>query len=57
MNQKEQRAKYLMKNTAIFAIGSIATKLISFFLVPLYTNALTTEQYGTADLVIKTQII
>lgn len=51
MSQKEQRAKYLMKNTAIFAIGSIATKLISFFLVPLYTNALTTEQYGTADLV------
>ena len=51
MNQKEQRAKYLMKNTAIFAIGSIATKLISFFLAPLYTNALTTEQYGTADLV------
>lgn len=51
MGQKEQRAKYLMKNTAIFAIGSIATKLISFFLVPLYTNALTTEQYGTADLV------
>lgn len=40
-----------MKNTAIFAVGSIATKLISFFLVPLYTNVLSAEQYGTADLV------
>lgn len=46
-----ERNKYLFKNTAIFVIGNFATKLISFFLVPLYTNALTTEQYGAADLV------
>ena len=51
MVQESSRAKYLIKNTAIFAIGNIATKLITFFLVPLYTNALATDQYGTADLV------
>lgn len=51
MAQSTSRGRYLLKNTAIFAIGNFATKLISFFLVPLYTNALTTEQYGTADLV------
>ena len=48
--KKENRKKYLIKNTAILAIGNIATKLISFFLVPLYTNILTTEQYGIIDL-------
>lgn len=51
MNDKNRRAKYLIKNIIIFAIGSIATKLISFFLVPLYTNVLSTSQYGTVDLV------
>lgn len=47
----ESRGNYLAKNTAIFAIGSIATKLITFFLVPLYTNILTTAEYGVVDLV------
>lgn len=47
---KDSKSKYLMKNTIIFAIGNFATKLISFLLVPLYTNVLTTEQFGTVDL-------
>ena len=41
----------LVKNIAIFALGSIGSKLIVFLLVPLYTNYLTTEEYGVADLV------
>lgn len=45
------RSKYLIKNTAIFAIGNLGSKLINFFLIPLYTNVLTTEQYGVTDLV------
>lgn len=44
------RSKYLIKNTVIFAIGNFATKLITFLLVPLYTNVLSTEQFGTVDL-------
>lgn len=44
--------KNLVSNTAIFAIGNFGSRLITFFLVPLYTNILTREQYGTADLVI-----
>lgn len=51
MGKSESRAKYLAKNTAIFAIGNIGTKLISFFLVPLYTYVLSTEDYGTIDLI------
>lgn len=51
MGKGENRVKYLAKNTAIFAIGNIGTKLISFFLVPLYTYVLSTEDYGTIDLI------
>ena len=45
------RARYLIKNTALFAMGNLGSKLINFFLIPLYTNVLTTEQYGTTDIV------
>ncbi len=43
--------KSFIKDTAIFAIGGIGSKLILFFLVPLYTNYLSTEEYGIADLI------
>lgn len=52
MSNNTSRIKYLFKNTFIFALGNIGTKLVSFFLVPLYTNYLLTEEYGTVDLVI-----
>ena len=51
MNEKY---KYLGKNTIIFAISSFGTKVLTFLLVPLYTNVLTTEEYGTADLITTT---
>ena len=41
----------LIKNTMIIAIGNICTKCISFFLLPLYTTILSTNQYGTVDLI------
>ncbi len=44
------RYKYLLKNIGILTLSSFATKLIGFFLVPLYTNILTTTEYGTYDL-------
>lgn len=49
--QNESRNIYLLKNTVIFTIGNLGSKLISFFLIPLYTNVLTTSQYGTVDLI------
>lgn len=42
--------KYLIKNIGLLTIGNFATKLLSFFLVPLYTNVLSTTQYGIYDL-------
>ena len=45
------RKSYLAKNTLLFALGNFGTKFISFFLVPIYTKVLTTEDYGIVDLV------
>lgn len=42
----------LLSNTVIFAIGNIGAKLISFLLVPLYTNVLSTAEYGITELVL-----
>lgn len=51
------RTKYLLQNTALFALGSIGTKLISVFMVPLYTYALTKSQYGTTDLIFTVSVV
>ena len=48
---ENSRSRYLIKNTLIFTVGNIGSKIISFFLIPLYTNVLTTAQYGVTDLV------
>lgn len=44
------KEKSLIKNTVIVTVGKICTQLISFFLLPLYTSLLTTEEYGVVDL-------
>ena len=46
----EVKYKKLIKNTAIFTIGSFGSKLLSFFIVPLYTYVLSTSEYGRIDL-------
>lgn len=43
------RGKEFAKNTAIIAFGKISTQFISFFLLPLYTALLSTEEYGIVD--------
>lgn len=47
----KNKYKNLIKDTFVFAIGGIGSKIILFLLVPLYTNFLSTEEYGIADLV------
>lgn len=49
MNEKSKR---LVNNAIIFMIGNIGSKFIQFFLVPLYTYTLSTEQYGITELVL-----
>lgn len=41
----------LASDTFIFAAGNMLTKLIQFFLLPMYTALLTAEQYGIGELV------
>lgn len=52
--QKPQKVKALSINTILFAISSFGTKFISFFLVPLYTYVLSTEDFGKLDLMTTT---
>lgn len=47
-----KQEKELIKNTFIIAIGKFSTQIVSFLLVSLYTAKLTTEQYGSYDLII-----
>lgn len=48
------KTKRLVKNTVIFMIGNLGTKIIQFLLVPLYTYTLTSEQYGDTEIVLST---
>ncbi len=43
--------KKLLSNTLILSIGTFSSKLLVYFLMPLYTAILSAEQYGTADLI------
>lgn len=47
MKKKEQE---LLKNTTIVSVGKMCTQLITFFLLPLYTAMLSTEEFGIVDL-------
>ena len=42
----------LIGNIGIFTIAGFSTKILSFVLLPLYTSFLTTDEYGTLDLVL-----
>ncbi len=51
------RIRYLFKNTGILVISSFASKLLGFFLVPLYTSVLSTEEFGKYDIIVSTLTI
>ena len=53
LEKGKETAKYkrLLGDTLIFTIGNLGSKIILFFMVPLYTSFLTKEEYGTSDLV------
>lgn len=51
LNEEGYKYKALFKDTLIFALGNIGSKIIVFFLVPFYTYYLTPDEYGISDLV------
>lgn len=46
------KAKTFFKSTLTFFIGSAASRLVSFFLLPLYTSKIPTADFGFYDLTI-----
>ena len=46
--------KYLAKNVGLFSISSFVPRILSFVLIPIYTNCLTTAEYGISDLLTTT---
>lgn len=44
-----KREKKLAKNTAILTLGTVFSSAFSFFLIPLFSRWLSTEDYGTYD--------
>ena len=51
----DKNKKNLLYDMILYGVGDLGSKLITFFLVPFYTRYLTTEQYGTMDLINTTQ--
>lgn len=46
------KSKYLLKNMGLLSISNFSSKILVFLLVPLYTSALSTTEYGAYDLII-----
>lgn len=49
---QEKKSINLIKNIILFFVANFMPKAITFFMVPLYTYCLSTEEYGTVDLLI-----
>lgn len=52
--EKRNKIKNLSQNALLFTISGFGTRIISFFLVPLYTYVLSTDEFGSVDLVTTT---
>lgn len=49
-----EKHSYLAKNVLLFSLSSFIPKLLSIILIPLYTNYLSTAEYGISDLLTTT---
>ena len=45
----DQKGKQFAKNSLILAIGNFSSKILSLFLLPIYTKVLSTDDYGNVD--------
>lgn len=44
------KLKLFLKTLTVYFVGNVLSRLINFFMLPLYTNKLTPDQFGTYDL-------
>ena len=49
-SEKKTKYQYLAGNIALFSVSNFVSKILVFLLVPLYTNVLSTYEYGIADI-------
>ncbi len=47
----KEKYSYLSKNILLFSLQSVVPKILAFILIPIYTYYLSTDQYGTVDLI------
>lgn len=52
--EKEKKYKYLAKNTLLFSLSTLGSKILVFLLIPLYTAFLSQSDYGLADILATT---
>lgn len=50
--KKMEHYSKLGHNMIIIALGSFASKIMTFFMLPFYTQMLSTDEYGTSELII-----
>lgn len=50
MADKKHYSKKLLTNTLVFGIGNFSSRILIFFLIPLYTRTLSSVEYGCVDL-------
>lgn len=53
-SSKPEGMRKLGKNMLIFSIGSFASKMMGYFLIPFYTAILSNAEYGVYDIVVTT---
>ena len=44
----------LIKNTILFMLGTVGTKILTYLLVPFYTSILSTDEFGVCDTIFTT---
>ncbi|WP_055069586.1 lipopolysaccharide biosynthesis protein [Clostridium massiliamazoniense] len=51
------KEKELIKNTLIYAVGNIGSKLLTFILIPIYTKYLKEADVGYFDIIVNTALL
>ena len=47
----KEKKSYLFKNILLFSLNGFLPKILTFFLIPIYTSYLSTYDYGISDLI------
>lgn len=48
----DKSSQKIFNNSIMYAIGTIASKAVGFFLIPIYTYNMSNEEYGIATTII-----